>query len=58
MILILFDLELQLINTKPILKNKFKKLLSELEKFKVETILVLEFKKKKMIVKSSIRELN
>ena len=58
MILKLFDLELQLINTKPMLKNKFKKLLSELGKFKVETILVLEYKKKKMIAKSSIRELN
>ena len=58
MILKLFDLELQLINTKPMLKKKFKKLLSELEKFKVETILVLEYKKKKMIAKSSIRELN
>ena len=30
----IFDPELQLINTKPIIKNKFKELLSELKKFK------------------------
>ena len=30
-----FDPELQLINTKPVIKNKFKKLLSELKKFKI-----------------------
>ena len=34
-ILNLFDPELQLINTKPMIKNKLKKLLSELKKFKV-----------------------
>ena len=34
-ILNLFDPELQLINTEPTIKNKFKKLLSELKKFKV-----------------------
>ena len=28
----IFDQELQLINTKPMIKNKFKKLLSELKK--------------------------
>ena len=31
----LFDPELQLINTKPMIKNKLKQLLSELKKFKV-----------------------
>ena len=46
MILNLFDTELQLINTKPIIKNKLKELLSELKKFKVQTILVLEYKKR------------
>ena len=39
-ILNLFDPELQLINTKPVIKNKLKELLSELKKFKVQTILV------------------
>ena len=34
-ILNLFDPELQLTNTKPVIKNKLNKLLSELEKFKV-----------------------
>ena len=36
----MLDPELQLINTKPIMKNKLKELLNELEKFKVLTILV------------------
>ena len=44
-ILNLFDPELQLNNTKPLIKNKLKELLSELKKFKVETILVLDHKK-------------
>ena len=44
-ILNLYDPELQLINTKPMIKNKLKELLSELKKFKVQTILVLEYKK-------------
>ena len=39
-ILNLFKSELQLINTKPIIKNKFKKLLNELKKFKVQITLV------------------
>ena len=39
-ILNLFDPELQLIKTKAVIKNKLKKLLSELKKFKVQTILV------------------
>ena len=42
-ILNLFDPELQMINTKPMIKNKFKELLSQLKKFKVQTILVLEY---------------
>ena len=45
-ILNLFDPELQLINTKPMIKNKLKELLSELKKFKVQTILVLDYKKR------------
>ena len=40
-ILNLVDPELQLINNKPVIKNKLKELLSELKKFKVQTILVL-----------------
>ena len=56
-ILSFFDPELQLINTKPMIKNKLKELLSELKKFKVQTILVLEYEKR-MIVKSSIQVLN
>ena len=54
----IFDPELQLINTKPMIKNKYKKLLSESKKFNVRAILVLEYKKKKMIIKSSIQLLN
>ena len=57
MILNLFNLELQLVNTKPMIKNKFEKLLSELKKLKVQSILVLGYKKRK-IVKSSIRVRN
>ena len=45
-ILNLFDPELQLINTALVIKNKLKELLSELEKFKVQTILVLKYKKR------------
>ena len=37
-----FDQELQLINTKPVIKNKLKGLLNELKKFKVQTVLVLK----------------
>ena len=44
-ILNLLDPELQLINTKPIFKNKLKELLSELKKFQVQSILLLEYKK-------------
>ena len=42
LILNLFDPELQLINTKPVIKKKLKELLGELKKFKVQTILVLD----------------
>ena len=45
-ILNLFDPELQLINTKPMIKNKLKELLSDLKKFKIQTILVLDYKKR------------
>ena len=41
----LFDPELQLINIKPMIKNKLQELLREIKKFKVQTILVLEYKK-------------
>ena len=40
------DLELKLINTKQIIKNKLKELLSELKKCKVQTILVSKYKKR------------
>ena len=42
-ILNLVDPELQLINTKTIIKNKLKEFLTDLEKFKVLAILVLEY---------------
>ena len=45
-ILNLFDPELQLINTKPMIKNKSKELLSQLKNFKVQTILVLDYNKR------------
>ena len=35
-----------MISTKPMIKNKLKELLSELKKFKVQTILVLDYKKR------------
>ena len=41
-----FDPNLQLINTKPMIKNILKELLSELKKFKVQRILVLNYKKR------------
>ena len=58
-----FDPKLQLINTKPITKNKLKELLSELKKFKVHTVLVLDYDliitiSKELIVKTSIQLLN
>ena len=39
----LFDPELQLINIKPVIKNKLKELLSELKKCKVQKMLVLGY---------------
>ena len=45
-VLNIFDPELQMINTKPMIKNKLKELLSELGKFKVQRKLVLDFKKR------------
>ena len=42
----IFDPELQMINTKPMIKNKLKELLSEMRKFKVQTILALDYKKR------------
>ena len=53
-ILNLFDSELQLIYTKPIIKNKLKELLVELRKFKVQIILVVEYKKKKKNINQSV----
>ena len=44
-ILNLFDPELQLTNTKSMIKNKLKELLSKLKKFKVQKMLVLDYKK-------------
>ena len=45
-ILNIFDPELQLINTKPMIKNKLKELLRQLKMFKVQIILVLDYKKR------------
>ena len=44
-ILNLFDPELQLVNTKPMIKNKLKEFLSEMKNFKVYAI-VLDCKKR------------
>ena len=38
--------EFQLINTKPVIKNKLKELLIEVKNFNVQTILVLDYKKR------------
>ena len=45
-ILNIFDPRLQLVKTKPVINNKLKDLLSELQKFKVQTMLVLDYKKR------------
>ena len=45
-ILNIFYLELQLVNTKPIIKDKLEELLSELKKFKFQIILVIDYKKR------------
>ena len=46
-ILNLFDWKLQLINTTSMTKNKLKELLNEIKKFKVQAILVWDYKKRK-----------
>ena len=45
-ILNLFDPELQLIDTKPLIKNKLKELLIEWKKFEVKAVLVVDYKKR------------
>ena len=52
-ILNLFDKEVHLINTNPMIKNKLKELLTGLKKFKFQIILILH-NKKKIIIKSFI----
>ena len=42
----LFDPEMQLIKTKPTIKNKLKEILSQWKKFKFQSMLVLEYKKR------------
>ena len=42
----LFDPELQLTNTRHTIKSKLKESLTDLKKFKVQSILVLEYKKR------------
>ena len=44
MILNLFDPELQLIITKPVTENKLKELFNEVERFKIQTTSVLDYK--------------
>ena len=45
-VLNLIDTELQLINTRSVIKNRLKRLLSKLKKFNVQTILFLNYKKR------------
>ena len=45
-ILNIFDPELQLINTKPVIETKLKEFLSELTKFIFQTILILGYKRR------------
>ena len=45
-ILNLFYPELQLINAKPVIKNELNQLISEMKKFKVHTILILDYQKR------------
>ena len=56
-ILNLFDPELLLINTKAMIKNKLKELMSELKKLEVQAILVLEYKNRNdcKILHSSVK---
>ena len=53
-ILNLFDPELQLINTKQVIKKQIKRLLSNSRKFKVQTILVLDYKKRMIVIASDL----
>ena len=55
-ILNIFHPELLLINTKPVIKNKFIEWLSEFKQLKVQTIFVLDYKKRndRKIFQSSI----
>ena len=48
----LSDKELQLINTKLMIKNKLKEVLSDVKKFNAQTKLVLEYKKRNDIRKN------
>ena len=45
-VLNLIDTELQLINTRSVIKNRLKRLLSKLKKFNVQTTLFLNYKKR------------
>ena len=56
--LILFNPELQLINTKSIIKSKLKELLSDSKKFKLQSILFLESKKNDLKIFHSSAKLN
>ena len=53
----LFHPELQLTNSKPMTKNELKELISKFKKFKVQAILVLEYKKRndRKIFHSSVK---
>ena len=51
----LFDPELQLTNTKSMIKNKLREFLCYLKKFKIQTILILEHKKNHKIFYSSVK---
>ena len=53
----LFDPELQLIHTKPVIKNKLKEFLSMLKKLKVRAILILNYKRRNnyKIIHSSVK---
>ena len=58
-ILNLFDPQSKLINTKTMIKNKLKERLTDLQKFKVQTILVLEYKKRndRKIFHSNVKQI-
>ena len=56
-VLNIFDLELQLINTKPMIKNNLKELINALKKFEIQKKLVLDYKKRNdcKILHSSVK---